>query len=78
MEMLNIKETGLNNLIKKGYNLLSLETFLHLVQRSLGHGLLPQIVPLQKQQEKYIQTLKKVLLEQKLFLMTILSAARVG
>ncbi len=27
MEMLNIKETGLNNLIKKGYNLLSLETF---------------------------------------------------
>ena len=25
--MLNIKETGLNNLIKKGYNLLSLETF---------------------------------------------------
>ena len=27
MEMLNIKETGLNNLIKKGYDLLSLETF---------------------------------------------------
>ena len=27
MEMLNIKETGLNNLIQKGYNLLSLETF---------------------------------------------------
>ena len=27
MEMLNIKETGLNNLIHKGYNLLSLETF---------------------------------------------------
>ena len=27
MEMLNIKETGLNNLIDKGYNLLSLETF---------------------------------------------------
>ena len=27
MEMLNIKQTGLNNLIKKGYNLLSLETF---------------------------------------------------
>ena len=27
MEMLNIKETGLNNLVKKGYNLLSLETF---------------------------------------------------
>ena len=27
MEMLNIRETGLNNLIKKGFNLLSLETF---------------------------------------------------
>ena len=27
MEMLNIKETGLNNLVQKGYNLLSLETF---------------------------------------------------
>ena len=27
MEMLNIKETGLSNLIQKGYNLLSLETF---------------------------------------------------
>ena len=27
MEMLNIKETGLNNFIQKGYNLLSLETF---------------------------------------------------
>ena len=27
MKMINIKETGLNSLIKKGYNLLSLETF---------------------------------------------------
>jgi len=27
MEMINMKETGLNSLIKKGYNLLSLETF---------------------------------------------------
>ena len=27
MKMINMKETGLNNLIKKGYNLLSLETF---------------------------------------------------
>ena len=27
IEMINMKETGLNNLIKKGYNLLSLETF---------------------------------------------------
>ena len=27
MKMINMKETGLNNLIKKGYDLLSLETF---------------------------------------------------
>ena len=27
MELLNIKDTGLNNLIKKGYDLLNLETF---------------------------------------------------
>ena len=27
MKMINMRETGLNNLIKKGYNLLSLETF---------------------------------------------------
>ena len=30
MDMLGIKETGIKTLTKKGYNLLNLETFLHL------------------------------------------------
>ena len=38
--MINMKETGLNNLIKKGYDLLSLKLFLHQDLKSQEHGLL--------------------------------------
>ena len=38
MDMLGIKEAGIKTLTKKGYNLLNLETFLLLDQKSQGLG----------------------------------------
>ena len=72
MEMINLNETGLNILIKKGYQLLELETFFTSGLKSRELGLFQKTVLLLKLQEQFILILKKALLDQKLYLMKIL------
>jgi len=59
MKMINLKETGLNILIKKGYDLLQLETFLLLDLKNLGLGQFLKIVQHYKLLALYILILKK-------------------
>ena len=72
MKMIGLENTGLGLLIKKGYNILELDTFLHQVLKKQELGLLKKIAWLLKLLEKYIQILKKDLLELKLYLMKTL------
>jgi GTP-binding protein YchF len=72
MKMINLNETGLNILIKKGYQLLELETFFTSgPEESRAWTIQKTVLPL-KLQEQFILTLKKALLDQKLYLMKIL------
>jgi len=56
-----IKKTGLDTLIKTGYNILGLNTFFTLIQRKQELGQLKKIPKQSMQQVLSILTLKKVL-----------------
>ena len=73
MKEIGLDKTGLKKLIRAGYDLLNLDTFLLLDQRKVEHGLLQKILWLPKQRPSYIQILKKNLLKLKQFLVMILS-----
>ena len=72
MEMIGLKETGLNMLIQKGYNILELDTYFTSGPEETRAWTIKKIVQLLRQQVKYILILKKALYELKLFLMKIL------
>ena len=78
MNMIGLKETGLNLLIQKGYKILELETYFTSGLKKQEHGLFKKIVQHQKQLEKFILILKKVLSELKLYLIMILLIMMVG
>ena len=72
MNMIELKETGLNKLISKGYNILNLETFFTSGPEETRAWTIKKTVLLLMLLVKYIQILRKVSLELKLFLMKIL------
>ena len=78
MEMIGLKETGLNMLIQKGYKILELDTYFTSGPEETGHGLFKKTVLHQRLLVKFILTLKKDLLELKQFLMMILLLMMVG
>ena len=61
MKMINMKITGLNSLIKKGYDLLSLQTFFTSGPEETRAWTIKKIVLPQKLLVKFILILKKVL-----------------
>ena len=72
MKMIDIKETGLDVIIRKGYEILQLDTFFTSGPKNLERGQFQKIVPHLRLQESFIQTLKKALLDQKLLVLKIL------
>ena len=59
MEMIGLKETGLNTLIQKGYKILDLDTFFTSGPEETRAWTIQKIVPLQKLRERFILILRK-------------------
>ena len=72
MEMIGLKETGLNLLIQKGYKILELDTYFTSGPEETRAWTIQKIAQHQKLQVKFILILKKGLLGQKQFHMMIL------
>ena len=59
MREIGLEKMGISKLIKEGYDLLGLETFLHLEKKKAERGQLKRILR-QKPLELFIQILKKI------------------
>ena len=69
---IGLKETSLSKLIREGYDLLNLLTFLHLVLKNLELGLVKKVLLHQMLELKFILILNVVLSKQRLLIILIL------